>query len=521
MNVEPMDEHNQALVANTHPADRPNPEPRNPYNLVVIGAGTAGLVSAVGAAGLGARVALVEKHLMGGDCLNFGCVPSKGLIRAATAVADARSARKFGVRVGADLSVDFADVMTWVRRTRATISANDSVARMEGLGIDVFLGEGRFVDPRAVEVDGRVLRFAKAIIATGARAWAPPIDGLDEAGFLTNETVFSLTERPARLAVIGGGPIGSELSQSFARLGSQVSLFDMAPQLLGKEDVDAAAIVQKALEHDGVEVNLEVKLHRVEQRAGSKVIHYEDQSGAEHELEVDEILVSAGRRPNVAGLGLEKVGVQFDERRGVTVDDRLRTTNSRIFAAGDVASKYQFTHAADFLARTVLKNALFAGRSKASALTIPWATYTDPQVAHVGLTAAMAAEDGVEIDTYTKELEDVDRAIVDGDAEGFVRVHVKKGGDEIVGATIVARHAGDMIGELTMAMSHKIGLGAIANVIHPYPTQAEAVRHTGDAFNRTRLTSTVKRLFAWWLEWQRGSDEPRTNQLPEAGGTAG
>lgn len=518
MNVEPMDEHNQALVDNTHPATHRNPEPRNPYNLVVIGAGTAGLVSAVGAAGLGARVALVERHLMGGDCLNFGCVPSKGLIRAATAVADARGASKFGVDVGSDLSVDFAAVMKWVRQTRATISSNDSVSRMEGLGIDVFLGEGQFVSNRAVEVDGKLLKFSKAVIATGARAWAPPVPGLHEVGFLTNETVFSLTEQPARVAVIGGGPIGSELSQSFARLGSQVTLFEMMPQLLGKDDADAAEVVRKALVRDGVNVLLQVKLSSVEQRGNAKVIKYVDPDGAEAEAEFDEVLVSAGRRPNVAGIGLEKAGVSFDERKGVIVDDRLRTTNSRIYAAGDVASKYQFTHAADFLARTVLKNALFPGRAKASALTIPWATYTDPQVSHVGLTAQMARESGIEVDTYTKELDDVDRAIVDGDTEGFVRVHVRQGTDEIVGATIVARHAGDMIGELTMAMTHKIGLGSVANVIHPYPTQAEAIRHTGDAFNRTRLTARVKRMFEWWLGWQRGGDEPATNQLPQSSG---
>ena len=504
VDVIPADEHNLRLLANAHPDNWHNPPVRNPYNLVVLGAGTAGLVSAAGAAGLGARVALIEKHLMGGDCLNYGCVPSKGLIRCATAWADVRHAAHYGIRLDGAIGVDFAAVMERMRRLRAHISHNDSVQRFTELGIDVFLGTGRFTGPRSLEVDGQTLHFARAVVATGGRATAPSVPGLEEAGYLTNETVFSLTERPARLGVIGGGPIGCELAQTFQRLGTQVTLLHRGAHLLNKEDADAAEIVQQAMLHDGVQLALEAQLHGVKQQVAAKVLQYTDADGQVGESVVDEILVAVGRTPNVAGLGLEAAGVTFDARTGVQVDERLRTTNRRIFAAGDVCSRYQFTHAADFLARTVLANALFMGRQKASALTIPWCTYTDPQIAHVGLTAHQAATDGVAIDTFTQPLTDVDRAILDGETAGFARVHVKKGTGTILGATVVARHAGDMIGVYTMAMTHGLGLGALAKIIQPYPTQAEAIRKTGDLYNRTRLTPLVKTLCTTWLRWQRG-----------------
>jgi pyruvate/2-oxoglutarate dehydrogenase complex dihydrolipoamide dehydrogenase (E3) component len=502
--VSPQDEHNLRLLANAHPEDWRNPEPQNPYNLVVIGAGTAGLVSAAGAAGLGARVALVEKHLLGGDCLNYGCVPSKGLIRCATAWADTRDAGHYGVHIGGDIAVDFGAVMARMRRLRADISHTDSTQRFTQLGVDIFLGAGRFTSTRTVEVAGQTLQFAKAVIATGGRAAVPTVLGLAKAGYLTNETVFNLTERPPRLGVIGGGPIGCELAQTFQRLGSQVTLLHRGVHLLNKEDPEAAEIVQHAMVHDGVQLALSAKLLAVETRGMEKVLHYNDANGVECDLVVDAILVAAGRTPNVEDLGLETAGVAFDARTGVQVDDRLQTTNPRIFAAGDVCSRYQFTHAADFLARTVLANALFMGRQKASALTIPWCTYTDPQIAHVGITEHQAAAEGMALDTFTQPLAEVDRAILDGETAGYAKVHVKQGTDKILGATVVARHAGDMIGIYTTAMTHGLGLGALSKVIQPYPTQAEAVRKTGDLYNRTRLTPRVKKFMTAWLRWQRG-----------------
>jgi pyruvate/2-oxoglutarate dehydrogenase complex dihydrolipoamide dehydrogenase (E3) component/uncharacterized membrane protein YdjX (TVP38/TMEM64 family) len=502
--VKPGDAHNARLVSNVHPPDWRNPTPAPCYNLVVIGAGTAGLVTAAGAAGLGAKVALIEKGLLGGDCLNVGCVPSKALIRSGRAVIDAREAGPFGVRVGQPVEADFPVVMERMRRIRADLSPHDSAQRFAKLGVDVFLGEARFAGPDTVEVAGQTLRFKRAVIATGARAVEPRIPGLAEAGYLTNETVFNLTQRPARLAVIGGGPIGCELAQAFQRLGSQVTLLHKNAHLLDREDMDAAALVQKAFIREGIALRLDATITRVEFRddGNGKVIYYEAQ-GKEETLAVDEILIGTGRAPNVEGLNLEAVGVQYDPRKGVLVNDCLQTSNPRIYGAGDVCLNWKFTHAADFSARIVIQNALFLGRKKASALTMPWCTYTDPEIAHVGFYESDARERGIELDTYVRQFKEVDRAVLDGEQDGFVKIHVREGRDEIVGATIVARHAGEMISEISVAMAARIGLGKLASVIHPYPTQAEAIRQCGDAYNRTRLTPTVKKWMNGWLSWQR------------------
>jgi pyruvate/2-oxoglutarate dehydrogenase complex dihydrolipoamide dehydrogenase (E3) component len=501
--VEPWDGHNQALVGNVHPPDWVNPTPAGRYNLVVIGAGTAGLVTAAGAAGLGARVALVERDLMGGDCLNVGCVPSKALLRAGRAWADVRNAGAFGVRVPGAPRVDFPAVMERMRQLRAGLSPIDSAARFRALGVDVFLGAARFAGADAVEVAGRILRFRKAVIATGARAVAPAVPGLAEAGYLTNETVFGLTVLPRRLAVVGAGPIGCELAQAFARFGAEVTLLERAGQVLPREDPDAAGLVAGALGRDGVRLLLGAALEQVERQGGDRVLHLGGAGGAPRTLAVDVILVGAGRAPNVEGLGLETVGVAFDRERGVHVDDRLRTTNPRIFAAGDVCTAERFTHHSDFQARIVIQNALFLGRARASALTLPRTTYTDPEVAHVGLSERDAAARGLAVRSFVQQLRDVDRAVLDGEAEGFVKVHVRAGTDQLVGATIVARHAGEMLPELTLAIASGLGLGAVARTIHAYPTQADAIRKTGDAYNRTRLTPLVQALFRRWLAWTR------------------
>lgn len=503
LTLTPWDEYNRTLVANVHPPDWTNPAPAARYNLVVLGAGTAGLVAAAGAAELGARVALVERELMGGDCLNVGCVPSKALIRAARAWADVKRADQFGVRVPDGVLFDFDRVMARMRRLRAEISPTDSAARFRSLGVDVFLGQGHFTSAQTVQVGDSVLNFNRALIATGARAAAPAIPGLAEAGYLTNATVFNLTERPRRLAVIGAGPIGCELVQAFARFGSAVVLFDTEPQILKREDLDVATRVEQALAGDGVRLALRSEIQKVERSSGGELIIQARIAKQSEAVVVDAILVGVGRAPNVEGLDLGVAGVDFDTRRGVHVNDRLQTSNRRIFAAGDVCSEYKFTHNSDFQARIVVKNALFFGRAKASALTVPWCTYTDPEVAHVGLTALEAEARGIPIRTYVQEFHDVDRARLDGETEGFVKVYVRAGTDRIVGATIVARHAGEMLPELTMAMVHRIGLGRLANVIHPYPTQAEAIRKLGDACNRKRLTPRLKRLFGAWFAFRR------------------
>ena len=583
------DEHNARLIELVHPPDWVNPTPTGRYNLVVIGAGTAGLVTAAGAAGLGAKVALIERHLMGGDCLNVGCVPSKALISAARAAASVRRAGELdfskaplspedgGEGTGRATvnahsafrtphsALDFPRIMNRLRRLRADIAPNDSATRFKSLGVDVFLGEGRFTGLDTIEVAGQTLRFKTAVIATGARATRPETPGLADVGYLTNETVFELTSLPPRMAIVGGGPIGCELAQAFARLGSQVTLIEQSHQLLGREDKDAARLVQESLERDGVRVLLNTVVEYVASEmsspvpsppssgerarvrgpssketlltlavsspaaqpstldpqaasesppnplppkaggegAGSKTL-FVKQGGETIEVTADEILVAAGRTPNLEGLNLEAVGVQTTSR-GVVVDDRLRTTNQQIFAAGDVCSPFKFTHAADFMARIVIQNALFFGRAKASSLVIPWCTYTSPEVAQVGLTELAAAEQGVAVKAFVQDLRHIDRAILEGSTStaGFVKILVKAGSDQVVGATIVAEHAGEMIGEIVLAMTNKIGLGRLAATIHPYPTVAEAIRKCGDDYNRTRLTPFVKRLFQRWLAWTR------------------
>ncbi len=495
--LSPWDDHNQRLAAHVHPADWSNPTPDGRYNLVVIGGGTAGLVTAIAAAGLGAKVAMVERHLLGGDCLNMGCVPSKALIRSARAAADARRAERFGISV-AEPVVRFDAVMERMRALRADIAHNDSAARFRDAGVHVFLGDGRFLDRTTVAVGDTKLTFKKAVIATGARAFVPKIPGLHEAGFLTNESIFSVTELPKRLAIIGAGAIGCELAQTFARFGARVTLVELADRIMPAGDADASRVVTEALRRDGVDVRTGTKLTEVR---GGPTLHLLAGDRSE-ELPTDRILVAIGRTPNVDGMGLEDAGVAFGPK-GVVVDDFMRTTNKRIFAAGDVASRHQFTHAADFMARLVIRNALFAGRGRHSDLLVPHATYTDPEVAHVGLTVAEAKERGVVLRTFTESFEHVDRAILEDETEGFARIHVAADSDRILGATVVASHAGEMINEITVAMKAGMGLGELASVIHPYPTQAEALRKLGDQYNRTRLTPFVARAMKAWLSWIR------------------
>ena len=504
----PEDSHNAELLAQVHPPDWVNPKPEGRYNLVVIGGGTAGLVSAAGAAGLGARVALIERHLLGGDCLNFGCVPSKALLRASRAVFDARNSGRFGVQGLDGVGLDFGAVMERLRRLRAGISRHDSAVRFrDQLGVDVYLGQASFLDHESLEVAGSRLFFDRAAICTGARVMIPPIPGLMEAGFLTNETVFNLTELPQRLAVIGAGPIGCELAQAFARFGTRVTLIQRGQQLLPREDRDAATLLQAALLREGVEMLLETHVEKVECLEGTDGTNGGRRLSllwkeAPLQLEVDAILVGVGRMPNTSGLDLEKAGVAFDQR-GIRVDDQLRTTNTRIFAAGDVCSSLKFTHLADAQARILIANALFLARQKVSSLVVPRCTYTDPEIAQVGLTPAEAGQQGIAVDSFSVSFKDVDRAVLDGEVEGFARVHLRKGTDTILGATLVGRHAGEMISELTLAMTSGKGLAAIGRTIHPYPTQAEAIRKLADAYNRTRLTGPVKKLLTAWLRWRR------------------
>ncbi len=498
----PDDIYNQKLLNNVHPPHWINPEPASKYNLVVIGAGTAGLVSAAGAAGLGAKVALVERAFLGGDCLNYGCVPSKAILRSSRAMKEIMELDVFGLEP-VDVLPDFGRVMERMRRLRSKISKNDSAERLKSIGVDVFIGGGVFSGPDTVMVGDSKLCFKKAVIATGARPFVPPIKGLENAGYITNETVFSLTERPNRLTVIGGGPIGCELAQAFGRLGSKVTIMQDDPTFLPREDPDATGILSESFRTEGIRVILNARIQSViTSPDGSKMIEVESDNVSERII-ADAILVGAGRMPNVEGLGLETAGVAFDTRTGVTVNDHLRTTNKRIYAAGDVCLRYKFTHTADASARIVIRNALFGGRARFSSLSIPWCTFTDPEIAHVGIYERDAEAAGIPVDTFIRQFEDVDRAILDSEDKGFVKIHVKKGTDIILGATIVAKHAGDMISEISVAMAGKVGLGSLGNIIHPYPTQAEAIKQLGDAYNRSKLTPFVSSLFKKWLTFTR------------------
>ncbi|WP_353267820.1 mercuric reductase [Gemmatimonas sp.] len=497
--LSPFDDANAQLVRTVAPKGWLAPVPKDRYHLVVIGAGTAGLVSAAIAAGLGARVALIERHLFGGDCLNFGCVPSKALLRAARSWHDARrAATDFGgPMVSGD--GDFSAVMERLRRLRADISHVDGVERFKALGIDVFLGGASFVAPDAVRVGTTDLRFRRAIIATGARAARPAIPGLADTPYDTNDSIFSLTERPKRLVIIGGGPVGVELAQAFARFGTHVTIVHSHAQLLPRDDPDAAAIVTASLIADGVRLVHEARIERVSHDGSQFSVHM---AGEPHvvPLVADRLLVATGRTPNVEGLGLDVARVQYTPQ-GVTVNDKLCTSNARIFAVGDVSSKLQFTHVADAQARLVVANALFfgVGGGRASTLVVPRVTYTDPEVAHVGMTREEAASAGQPIETMHVDLRENDRARLDGDTSGFLKVHVAAGSDRIVGATLVAAHAGEMIGEMTVAITNRVGLSALGKTIHPYPTQTEVFRRAADMWRKRKFTPRVGRLFAWWF----------------------
>ena len=485
----PADAADDRLRSHVHPPDWINPEPRGRYHLAVVGGGTAGLVSAIGAAGLGARVALVERALLGGDCLITGCVPSKAIVRSARAAADARRAGAVGVHV-TGVEADFGAVMRRMRERRADISPHDSASRLRSAGVDVYFGEARFTSRSTIEVGGRTLPFRRAVIATGGHPAVPPIPGLSSVAFLTNETLFSLTGLPRRLGIIGAGPIGCEMAQAFARLGSVVTLVDQASRVLPQEDADAAAVVAGRMASEGVTLAVNATVAGVRQQGEDTVVRIE-QGAVHQELACDRLLVAVGRTPNVDHLDLAAAGVAFDTT-GVIVDDRLRTSNPLVFAAGDVCSPFKFTHAADAAARIVIQNALFFGRARASALVIPWCTYTDPEIAHVGWYAEAARRQGHQVETITIPLDEVDRAVVDEDCDGFVRIHHARG--RMLGCTVVSSRAGEMIGVPTYALMRGASLNDFGSTIHPYPTYTNAFRAAGDAYRRSRLTPRIRAL---------------------------
>ncbi len=464
----------------TFPDDHVNPVPQSRYHLVVIGAGSAGLISAIGAAGLGARVALVERDAMGGDCLNIGCVPSKALLE---------YTRRH------ETPVSFDDAYRWLRRVRSEISAHDSVERYRTAGVDVFLGNARLEDDGTVVVGDSRLNARRIVIATGARASLPPIPGLSDTEPLTNETLFDLKSPPSALAILGAGAIGCEMAQAFARLGVDVQLFEMAERVLPLEEEEASTAVESALKRAGVTLHLNAAVTSAARNEAGVTLRTDDL-----QITTDQVLVAAGRRANTEGLGLEAAGVAIEDGL-VKVDAKMRTTNNKIFAAGDICSKAQFTHNADAQARIVVQNALFAATASADKLIIPHCTYTKPEVAHVGRSRRDLAADNTDFDVYRVNLGELDRSRTAGDTDGYVEVLTRKGRDGILGATIVAHDAGDQIAALCLAMAHGIGLAGFGKAVLPYPTRAEYLRRLADAYNRTRLTDRTKALMSHWFRW--------------------
>jgi pyruvate/2-oxoglutarate dehydrogenase complex dihydrolipoamide dehydrogenase (E3) component len=462
----PADEYNQRTINTGHPPNWQNP-PGGNYELIILGGGPAGETAALTAAAGGHRVAMTERFLTGGTCVNFGCTPSKALIRCARAIHEARRGADFGFQFATPPQVDFAKVMERVRRIRSRTSAGGDVRVFAGVGIDVYLGHARFTRPNAVTIDGRELLFNRAVIATGARPAAPSIEGLREGEYLTNETVFSLTELPRRLVVLGGGPMGCELAQAFRRLGSEVDLVHSRSNLLPKDEPEASELLCRQFEREGIRLHLGFRAVQVAN--GRLTVRSQSET---RELEYDKLLLGIGRKANVEDLGLQAAGVQVKDG-AVEADAHLRTSNPAVYAAGDVAFPEKYTHAATATARLCVANALDGANRPARDLVIPHCTYTDPEVATVGLTPVQAAEEGVALETHRLELAKVERAFIDGEEEGFAALYTRKGSGEIVGATLVAAHAGEMVSELTLAITSKLTMQALAETVHCYPTQAE------------------------------------------------
>jgi len=525
--VWPMDSYNTTLLDHVHPPEWCDPKASNEdgsstYDLVCIGAGVGGLITASGAAGVGAKVAMIEQNLLGGDCLNVGCVPSKAIIHSANMAhsvkGDTKRLEEAGVFVDPNaVRIDFEKVMERVRKVRAQISHHDSAERYTGLGVEVYIGRAVFSSERSVVVNGRTLNFKKAVIATGGYPTLIAMNGLKELHensfstdpnepkpvVMTNETFFNMTRQPKKMGVIGAGVIGMELAQAMQRLGTEVVVFGRSGKVLPKEDEDMTEVVKQQMIKDGVSFRLSIAEYKGIELNGNVLDNgYPEmkmtviEKGGENETThvFDALLVAAGRRPNVTGMDLELAKVEYDTKTGLIVNDKLQTTNQRIYGVGDCCSQFKFTHAADFMARAVIRNALFFGKGKMSNLLIPYATFTSPEIASVGMYGKDLDELGIQYRVFEKHFKDNDRAVCDDKTEGFIRFRVDAKTDAILGCSVVGEGAGNMIGEVTLAMDSGTGLGAVANVIHPYPTTSEVVRQSGDLYNKTKLTNTVKAL---------------------------
>jgi pyruvate/2-oxoglutarate dehydrogenase complex dihydrolipoamide dehydrogenase (E3) component len=473
----------EIFLSRVRPEDWENPQPRSGYDFAIVGAGPAGLAAANSAARLGFSVALIERNRVGGNSLNVGSVPSKAIIGAARICGTMRDAEEFGAPVPNEPALEFGKVMARMRQIRMRISERHSVHELAALGIDIFFGSARFDGTDTLLVGGTRLHFKKALIATGARPRAPDIAGLDQTGYRTSATIFEMTALPKRLAVIGGGPLGCELAQAFCRLGSHVTIVQNDPKFLPREERDAAEILSRSLARDGVEIRLNTAVVGARRDRGAKTLQIVN-SGMESEIQADEVLLSIGRVPNVEELGLETAGVDFDTNQGIKVDDFLRSTNPNVYAAGDVCLELKFTNAAQTSAYMAVQNALMKMQQRKSGSTIPWCTYCDPEIAHIGLHVWEARQQSIPIKSFTVMMHDVDRSITDGRNTGFVKIHVAEGSDRILGATIVASRASELINEMAVVMNAGIGMKALAAVVHTYPAQSEAIVLAAQACKR-------------------------------------
>ena len=492
---------NHAFPENFHPVTWKSPRPADRYNLVVLSGGYGGSLTALEAVRAGAKVAVVERNLPGGVCLNSGCIPSKVLLRTARLYAEMKNGGNYGATMPRAVDIDFAAAMKHMRRVRARISRRRSASELRLNGIDVFFGEGRFTGPDAVTVNGATLRFRRALIATGAHPFIPQIPGPSEAGYLTNETVFELTERPRSFLVIGGGPLGCELAQAFCRLGSRVSIVQDEPLFLSQEERDAAQILSDSLARDGIDIHLNTQITWVRTKGVRKQVELVNDDSRSI-FGVDTILVGAGRAPNVQGMNLKAAGVKYDDLNGIRINDFLQMSNPAIYGAGDVCLEHKFAHIEGASAHFVTQNALFFGRQRLSELTVPWCTYTDPEIAHVGMYVKEAREKNIAGKTITVPMHEVDRAIIDGEDEGFVKIHVKEGTDRILGATVVASHAGEMISDISLAIAAGIGLRRLARASHPYPTQAAAIKLAATTCCRANRSRSLAWCSRKWMKWQ-------------------
>ena len=478
-------------------------------NIIVIGAGSGGLIAALIAAAVKAKVTLIEKHQMGGDCLNTGCVPSKALIKSARFMYDIKNSTKYGIKT-ATAEFDFSDVMERVQDAIKKIEPHDSVERFTSLGVDCISGEGKIIDPWTVEVNGQKITARNIILATGARPFIPPIEGLDQVDWYSSDTIWELRKQPKRMIVLGGGPIGCELAQSFSRLGSEVTQVEMAPKIMGREDPEISELIEKDFISENINVLTNTKA--VACKRGTEQLLVCEQNGKTIEIPFDAMLIAIGRKPNVEGFGLEELDIKLRKNTTVETDDFLRTNYENIFAVGDVAGPYQFTHTASHQAWYATVNSLFGQfkKFKADYSVIPWATFTDPEVARVGLNETEAKEQNIRYEVTTYGIDDLDRAIADSADHGFVKVLTVPGKDRILGATIVGAHAGDLLTEFVTAMKYKLGLKKILGTIHTYPTMSEANKAVAGNWQKDHAPQFVLKLLKRYHSWRRGK---KANQV--------